>query len=77
MEQWIIMLKLAIVWHNHQPYYKNIADDSYLLPWVRLHAIKDYWGMVYILREFPAIRQNFNLVPSLLDQLKTMRMAGQ
>jgi alpha-amylase/alpha-mannosidase (GH57 family) len=63
------MIKLAIVWHNHQPYYKNIADDSYLLPWVRLHAIKDYWGMVHILREFPSIRQNFNLVPSLLDQL--------
>jgi alpha-amylase/alpha-mannosidase (GH57 family) len=64
------MLKLAILWHNHQPYYKNFADGSYLLPWVRLHAIKDYWGMVYILRDFPEIRQNFNLVPSLLDQLQ-------
>jgi alpha-amylase/alpha-mannosidase (GH57 family) len=63
------MIKLAILWHNHQPYYKNIADNSYLLPWVRLHAIKDYWGMVYMLREFPNIHQNFNLVPSLLDQL--------
>ncbi|HEY7162712.1 MAG TPA: glycoside hydrolase family 57 protein, partial [Acidobacteriota bacterium] len=64
------MIKLAILWHNHQPYYKNFADGSYLLPWVRLHAIKDYWGMVYMLREFPQIRQNFNLVPSLLDQLQ-------
>ncbi|MCI0417493.1 glycoside hydrolase family 57 protein [bacterium] len=64
-----MLLKLAILWHNHQPYYKNFADGFYLLPWVRLHALKDYWGMVYILREFPAIRQNFNLVPSLLEQL--------
>ncbi|MCI0611944.1 hypothetical protein L0244_03045, partial [bacterium] len=69
-EKRIIMIKLAILWHNHQPYYKNFADGSYLLPWVRLHAIKDYWGMAYILREFPQIRQNFNLVPSLLDQLQ-------
>lgn len=63
-------LKLAFLWHQHQPYYKNTADGSYLLPWVRLHALKDYYGMVRILREFPRIRQNFNLVPSLLIQLE-------
>ena len=63
-------LKLAILWHQHQPYYKNLSDNSYLLPWVRLHGIKDYYGMVQILREFPKIRQNFNLVPSLLLQLQ-------
>lgn len=54
----------------HQPYYKNIADDSYLLPWVRLHGLKDYYGMVRILRDFPNVKQNFNLVPSLLIQLE-------
>jgi alpha-amylase/alpha-mannosidase (GH57 family) len=63
-------IKLAFLWHQHQPYYKNTADGSYLLPWVRLHATKDYYGMVRILREFPKIRQNFNLVPSLLTQLQ-------
>ncbi|PWT87510.1 MAG: hypothetical protein C5B54_12245 [Acidobacteria bacterium] len=63
-------LRLAILWHMHQPFYKNIADGSYLLPWVRLHGLKDYYGMVRLLREFPEIRQNFNLVPSLLVQLQ-------
>jgi alpha-amylase/alpha-mannosidase (GH57 family) len=63
-------LKLAILWHQHQPYYKNLSSDSYLLPWVRLHGTKDYYGMVRILSEFPKIRQNFNLVPSLLTQLQ-------
>src|SRR5262245_35878478 len=62
-------LKLAFLWHMHQPYYKNIADNSYLLPWVRLHGLKDYYGIVRILRDFPSIHQNFNLVPSLLTQL--------
>src|SRR5262249_32237697 len=63
-------IKLAMLWHQHQPYYKNIADGSYLLPWVRLHGLKDYYGMVAILRDFPKVQQNFNLVPSLLSQLQ-------
>ncbi|TAN41429.1 MAG: glycoside hydrolase [Nitrospirae bacterium] len=62
-------LYLAVVWHMHQPYYKDPMTDQYRLPWVRLHGTKDYLDMVEILREFPAIRQNFNLVPSLLEQL--------
>ncbi|MCI0411490.1 glycoside hydrolase family 57 protein [bacterium] len=62
-------IQLAFIWHMHQPYYKNNADHSYLLPWVRLHGLKDYYGMVRILREFPELKQNFNLVPSLMIQL--------
>src|SRR5262249_20658911 len=34
------------------------------------HALKDYYGMVRILENFPKIHQNFNLVPSLLIQLQ-------
>jgi alpha-amylase/alpha-mannosidase (GH57 family) len=63
-------IQLAFLWHMHQPYYKNNADHSYLLPWVRLHGLKDYYGMVRILRGFPGIKQNFNLVPSLMIQLE-------
>lgn len=62
--------KIAFLWHMHQPFYKNMTEDSYLLPWVRLHALKDYYGMVRILKDFPGIHQNFNLVPSLLTQLQ-------
>src|ERR1700690_185582 len=62
-------LHLAFVWHMHQPFYKDPMTDLFRLPWVRLHGTKDYLDMVEILRDFPAIRQNFNLVPSLLEQL--------
>ena len=44
--------------------------SEHILPWVRLHGLKDYWGMVAILREFPRVKVTFNLVPSLLVQLE-------
>ena len=64
------MVKLALLWHMHQPYYEDLATGEHILPWVRLHAIKDYWGMVALLREFPRVRVTFNLVPSLLAQVQ-------
>lgn len=41
-----------------------------MLPWVRLHAVKDYYDMVAILDRFPEVHANFNLVPSLLVQIE-------
>jgi len=35
-------VKLALLWHMHQPYYEDLATGEHILPWVRLHAIKDY-----------------------------------
>jgi alpha-amylase/alpha-mannosidase (GH57 family) len=64
------MVKLALLWHMHQPYYEDLATGEHILPWVRLHAIKDYWGMVNMLQEFPGVRATFNLVPSLLVQVQ-------
>src|SRR5258707_1501289 len=64
------MTRVAILWHMHQPYYEDLATGEHILPWVRLHALKDYYGMVAILREFPGVRMTFNLVPSLLVQLE-------
>jgi alpha-amylase/alpha-mannosidase (GH57 family) len=63
-------LYIAFLWHMHQPYYKDPFTGIYRLPWVRLHGTKDYLDMVRILQDFPDIRQTFNLVPSLLEQLK-------
>src|SRR3990172_1580622 len=63
-------IRLAILWHMHQPYYKDLATGQYGLPWVRLHALKDYYGMVAMLEEFPTVHMTFNLVPSLLLQLE-------
>jgi alpha-amylase/alpha-mannosidase (GH57 family) len=62
-------LYVSFVWHMHQPYYRDPSTGIYRLPWVRLHGTKDYLDMIEILKDFPAIRQNFNLVPSLLEQL--------
>src|SRR5687767_8153785 len=64
------MTKVAILWHMHQPFYEDLAPRDHILPWVRLHALKDYYGMVALLREFPNIKVTFNLVPSLLVQLE-------
>jgi alpha-amylase/alpha-mannosidase (GH57 family) len=54
----------------HQPQYRDPATGRYLLPWTRLHALKDYWGMVKILEEFPGVRVTFNMVPSLVEQIQ-------
>lgn len=62
-------LHVLFLWHQHQPFYKDLLSNKYELPWARLHATKDYYDMVAILDEFPKIRANFNLVPSLLAQL--------
>jgi alpha-amylase/alpha-mannosidase (GH57 family) len=64
------MTRVALMWHMHQPLYQDLATGEHILPWVRLHALKDYWGMVALLREFPSVRVTFNLVPSLLVQLE-------
>jgi alpha-amylase/alpha-mannosidase (GH57 family) len=64
------MTRVAVLWHMHQPYYEDLLTREHILPWVRLHALKDYYGMVALLREFPQVRMTFNLVPSLLIQLE-------
>jgi alpha-amylase/alpha-mannosidase (GH57 family) len=61
---------LCFLWHMHQPFYKDLVSGEYRLPWTRMHALKDYYGMVRILEEFPGIRQTFNLVPSMIVQVE-------
>src|SRR5690606_22171276 len=51
-------------------FYQDLVTGEHILPWVRLHALKDYYGMVALLREFPDVRVTFNLVPSLIVQLE-------
>ncbi len=63
-----IPIKVALLWHQHQPYYE--AGGVFRLPWVRLHATKDYLEMAEHLRHYPAIHTTINLVPSLLEQLE-------
>jgi alpha-amylase/alpha-mannosidase (GH57 family) len=54
----------------HQPQYRDPATGQYVLPWTRLHALKDYWGMVRVLGEFPKVHATFNFVPLLAEQIE-------
>lgn len=62
-------LYLSFLWHQHQPYYKNDSDGRYYMPWVYLHALKDYYEMAAHI-EKSNVKAVFNYVPSLLIQLK-------
>src|SRR5437588_4237695 len=61
---------LAFLWHQHQPYYPDDVSGDNPMPWVRLHGVKDYYGMALHLLEYPEMRCTINLVPSLLVQLQ-------
>ena len=65
---------LAILWHQHQPVYKDTSHPtekgSYIQPWVRLHAIRDYYSMAALVSEHPKLHLTINLTPSLLWQIE-------
>src|ERR1700691_6567750 len=61
---------LLILCHMPQPQYRDPSTGRYVLPWTRLHALKDYWGMVRVIEEFPRVHATFNVVPSLGMQLE-------
>ena len=64
---------LALLWHQHQPLYRDPEADgpqgSLLRPWVRLHALRDYYSMAVLAAERPDVRVTINLTPVLLEQL--------
>src|SRR5436190_7421883 len=57
------------MWHMHQPLYKDAVGGQYNLPWVRLHAVKDYLHMAEVLGQYPKVKATFNFVPSLIEQI--------
>jgi len=64
--------KLSIVfyWHMHQPFYRKADTGRYHLPWVYLHAMKDYTDMAEILEQLPEAKAVINYVPSLTAQIE-------
>jgi alpha-amylase/alpha-mannosidase (GH57 family) len=62
-------LRVVFLWHFHQPWYVDLANATARLPWVRLHALKDYGDLPALLAEEPRVPHAANLVPSLLDQI--------
>ena len=63
-------IHLVVLWHMHQPQYRDPETGQYVLPWTRLHATKDYYGMVKLMEEVPSFHATFNMVPSLCMQLE-------
>jgi alpha-amylase/alpha-mannosidase (GH57 family) len=54
----------------HQPLYKDTETGAYALPWVRLHAVKDYVHIARLIADYPNVHQTINVVPSLAEQLQ-------
>ena len=69
-------LNLAIVWHQHQPYYKNVLTGKYEMPWVRVHGSQEYIDSPKILMEHPGVTVTFNIVPSLMEQMEDYARNG-
>lgn len=65
-------LNLCFFWHMHQPDYRG-SDGIMKMPWVFLHAIKDYYEMPWLLSEYPGLKATFNLSASLIEQLNLYR----
>jgi alpha-amylase/alpha-mannosidase (GH57 family) len=75
-------LDLVFLWHMHQPDYRDRGSQGsgnsnaggssgeFVMPWVYLHAMKDYADMAAHLERHPGIRCVVNFVPVLLDQLE-------
>ena len=67
-------LSVAILWHQHQPFYRTGTSGdptgAYLLPWVRLHAVRDYYAMAAMVADYPNVHLAINLVPSMIVQLE-------
>ena len=61
-------MNLAFVWHMHQPDYRNEAGEMGM-PWVFLHAIKDYYDMPWVAAQYPELKATFNITPSLIEQI--------
>jgi alpha-amylase/alpha-mannosidase (GH57 family) len=54
----------------HQPWYIDPFTQEFEMPWVFLHAIKDYYEMPWLVSRYKKIKAKFNLVPSLIKQLQ-------
>ena len=63
-------LPVVLLWHLHQPQYRDALTGRYVLPWTYLHAIKDYTDMAAHMEANPAARAVVNFTPVLLEQLE-------
>jgi len=63
-------LKVAFLWHMHQPFYLDPETKRFKMPWVRLHCVKDYLDMLLLTENYERIKPVFNFTPSLIQQIE-------
>ncbi len=63
-------LNIAFIWHFHQPVYQENFTDDFVMPWVRLHATKDYLDMLLRCEDHKKIKLNFNISATLLNSIE-------
>lgn len=65
---------IALMWHMHQPLYRDLSQvrsaAEYRFPWVRLHAVRDYFSMALLAASVPDLHLTINLTPCLLWQIE-------
>jgi alpha-amylase/alpha-mannosidase (GH57 family) len=65
-------LPVVLLWHMHQPQYRDALTGEYALPWTYLHAIKDYTDMAAHLESNPGARAVVNFTPLLIEQIEEL-----
>ena len=63
-------MSVVLMWHMHQPEYRDLRTGAVHLPWTYLHAIKDYVDMAAHLEAIPQARAVVNFAPILLEQIE-------
>ncbi|MGA7989955.1 MAG: glycoside hydrolase family 57 protein, partial [Thermoanaerobaculia bacterium] len=69
-------LRVFFLWHFHQPWYVTFDGEPAPLPWVRLHALKDYASLPGLFAESARVPHAANLVPGLIDQIEMLTKGG-
>ncbi|MCB9758907.1 MAG: hypothetical protein H6739_03635 [Alphaproteobacteria bacterium] len=69
------MIRIALLWHHHQPDYRDPERGRPTMPWARLHALRGYRDLAEAIRR-TGCPMTVNLVPSLLDQLQWYAEGG-
>ncbi|MBM5811985.1 MAG: glycoside hydrolase [Gammaproteobacteria bacterium] len=65
-------LRVVLLWHMHQPDYRDPLTRAFHRPWSFLHAIKDYTDMAAHLERHPRVAAVVNFSPVLLEQLSDL-----
>jgi alpha-amylase/alpha-mannosidase (GH57 family) len=68
-------LPVVLLWHMHQPPYRDALSGRYVLPWTWLHAIKDYTDMAAHLENVPGAKAVVNFTPVLIEQIEDLAAA--